>query len=123
MTTKLVSSTTWYHRDIQELENFKSNKRAVLNYDLQTKKLEARINGTLIKKRYTEIVPAAFKLMERVKKEASPDIPNIKVKLLKEKHLAENYINQMEKTLGKFSIRPVPGLTKQGKYIVKIQIN
>ena len=111
MTTKLVSSTTWYHRDIQVLENFKSNKRAVLNYDLQIKKL------------YTEIVPAAFQLIERVKKNPSPSIPRIEVKLLNEKHLAENYINQMEKKLGKFSERPIPGLNKQGKYIVKIQLN
>ena len=126
MKATFVTSTTHYYHDRKEnvLENFKSNKRAILNYDLQTSKLESRIQGTFFKKKsYTEIVPAAFKLIERVKKDLSPNIPRIEVKLLNEKHLAENYINQMEKTLGKFSIRPVPGVTKEGKYIVKIQTN
>lgn len=123
MKATFVTSTSHYHHDRKEnvLENFKSNKRAVLNYDLQTSKLESRIQGTLVKKNsYTEIVPAAFKLIERVKKEPIIKTTKIETRLFNQEHEATNFINQVE---GKFSKKPVAGLTKQGKYIVKIQTN
>ena len=117
---QLMSSSTWYHKDIQVLENFKPSIKSVLNADLQEAKLQAKLNGTYIpENKAEEVFNLISNSLERKRNFVKPEYLN---KIVSAEHVGNNFIKQMETKLGGYNNIPKPRPIHKGQYLVTIKI-
>lgn len=120
MQKTLVRSTTWYHGELSILENHKPNPKSVGFTELQSKKLEARLEGTYIPNKVSNEIGQL--ITESLNRKRNFVKNEMIVKVLDKEHFANNFIKQMENKIGGYENIPKPKKLNNGKYLVAIQI-